>query len=123
MLGHLSFDEFSKRLADYAVGIAPYEYSETNLTPLSDSLKMRLYLAAGLPVVITRGFAFSDEIEENRLGFAVKNDVDSFAKAIIILLKDQKLNREIRKRAFAYSKELDLTGFYDRAFNVVLRTL
>lgn len=123
LLGHLSFREFSTRLADYAVGIAPYAYSEKSLTPLSDSLKMRLYLAAGLPVVITRGYSFSDEIEENGLGFAVEDTADSFAKAITVLLKDQKLNQEIRARALAYSKKLDLGGFYDRAFKIVLRTL
>lgn len=123
LLGHLPYHEFSSKLTNYSIGIAPYAYSETSLTPLSDSLKMRLYLATGLPVVITKGFWFSDEIEENKLGFAVKQDARSFARAILKLLVDQKLNQEIRKRALAYSEKLDLTGFYDRAFTVVRRTL
>lgn len=123
LLGHLPYEKFSSKLTNYSIGIAPYAYSETSLTPLSDSLKMRLYLAAGLPVVITKGFWFSDEIEANNLGFSVKDDAHSFAKAIVKLLMDKKLNQEIRKRALAYSEELDLTGFYDRAFTVVCRTL
>lgn len=123
LLGHLPYDKFSSRLTNYSIGIAPYAYSETSLTPLSDSLKMRLYLAAGLPVVITKGFWFSDEIEKNRLGFAVKDNADSFAEAILKLLTDQKLNQEIRNRALTYSKKLDLTGFYDRAFRLVRRTI
>ncbi|MFH1832998.1 MAG: glycosyltransferase [Candidatus Levyibacteriota bacterium] len=123
LLGHLPLEKFSTKLTDYAVGIAPYAYSEKSLTPLSDSLKMRLYLAAGLPVVITKGYWFSDEIEENRLGFAVNQTVDDFARAIIKLLNDNELNQEIRGRALSYSKKLDLTGFYNRAFKIVLRTL
>lgn len=123
LFGHLPYEEFSKKLTNYSIGIAPYEYSETSLTPLSDSLKMRLYLAAGLPVVITKGFWFSDEIEKNKLGFAVKQDIKSFANAILTLLTDKQLNREIRNRALAYSKKLDLTGFYDRGFTIVCRTL
>lgn len=123
LLGHLPLEKFSTKLTDYAVGIAPYAYSEKSLTPLSDSLKMRLYLAAGLPVVITGGYWFSDEIKENALGFAVGQTADSFAKAIVRLFEDQELNKKIRSRALSYSKKLDLTGFYDRAFKVVLRTL
>lgn len=122
LLGHLPYSQFAGKLTDYSVGIAPYAYSETSLTPLSDSLKMRLYLAAGLPVVITKGFWFSDEIQDNNLGFAVRDTAGSFAKAITKLLIDKKMNQEIRNRALAYSKELDLTGFYDRAFTVVRRT-
>lgn len=123
LLGHLPYSKFSSKLTDYSVGIAPYAYSETSLTPLSDSLKMRLYLAAGLPVVITKGFWFSDEIQENSLGFAVSATADNFAKAVTKLLVDKKLNQEIRDRALAYSEKLDLTGFYDRAFTVVRRSL
>lgn len=119
LLGHVSFPEFSAKLTDYIIGLAPYEYSENNLTPLSDSLKMRAYLAAGLAVVITKGFWFSDEIAENQLGFAVKARVDDFAKAIVAILKDHKRSQEIRERALSYSKKLDLTAFYDRAFDKV----
>jgi len=122
LLGHMKFKDFSTKLTNYSIGISPYKFSEQNLTPLSDSLKMRLYLAAGLPVVITKGFWFSDEIAENKLGFAVGDNADNFAKAIIKLFKDEKINFEIRKRAFAYSKKFDLTGFYDRAFNNVIST-
>lgn len=123
LLGHLSFKDFSQKLTNYSIGISPYRFSEQNLTPLSDSLKMRLYLAAGLPVIITKGFWFSDEITENELGLAVEDTSDSFAKAIIKLLKDGELNKKIRNRAFAYSKKMDLTGFYDRAFKKIFHTL
>lgn len=123
LLGQLKFSQFAPRLTYYGLGIAPYTYSSENLTPLSDSLKMRIYLAAGLPVAITGGFHFSDEIKEQKLGFAVSDNPKSFSEAIIKLLKNQKLNDQTRKRALAYSKKLDLTVFYNKAFSVVFRTL
>lgn len=116
LLGQLKFTEFGPKLTNYAVGIAPYTSSLDNLTPLSDSLKMRIYLAAGLPVVITAGFHFSDEIVEHKLGFAIEDNAKSFAKAIIALLENRTLNQETRKRALAYSEKYDLHKFYQEAF-------
>lgn len=121
LFGQLTFDQFAKKLTYYAIGIAPYAYSSENLTPLSDSLKMRIYLAAGLPVVITSGFHFSDEIEEHNLGFAVSDNPKSFAEAIIKLLENQKFNNETRNRALAYSEKYDVWRFYEEAFKKVFQ--
>jgi glycosyltransferase involved in cell wall biosynthesis len=121
ILGQLQFGEFAQKLTHYALGIAPYTFSNDNLTPLSDSLKMRIYLAAGLPVVITRGFHFSNEIATHKLGFAVENNAKAFADAIIKLLENQKLNNETRKWALLYSEKYDVWKFYQEAFKRVLR--
>lgn len=120
-LDSLSFKEFSPKLTNYSLGLAPYEPSTENLTPLSDSLKMRVYLAAGLPVVITEGFHFSDEVKKYDLGFTVDFSVDSFSRAITKLLTDKSLNDKIRKRALDYSEKYDLTKIYKSTFNKILK--
>ena len=69
-------------------------------------MKMRVYIAAGLPVVITKGFLFSHEIEEYQLGFSVNYEVKAFANKIIQILSNDHLNKKFRTNALAYSKNL-----------------
>lgn len=120
MLGMKTFEDFSKILTTYSVGIAPYEKVFDTLTATSDSMKMRVYLAAGLPVVITNGFVFSDEIEKLKLGFAVDFKVDSFVDKLYTLLTDKKLNQSIRIKALAYSEKIDIINIYNNAFDTIL---
>ena len=120
-LGVLKFKDFSQILTNYSAGIAPYEDVFDTLTATSDSMKMRVYLAAGLPVIITKKFIFSDEIEKNGLGFAVDFNIKSFSKVIIKVLKNPTLNIEIRHRALAYSKKYDIIIIYNSIFSKILR--
>lgn len=119
MLGNLEFREFKNKMTNYRLGLVTYKYSEVNLIPTSDSMKMRVYLAAGLPVVLTRGFIFSDEVTKNDLGYAVDYDVKAFAKAIMLILTDDDLSLRLRGNALVYSKAMDLTAIYDRTFSAI----
>lgn len=119
MLGNIEFGEFKDKMTNYRVGLVTYKYSEVNLIPTSDSMKMRVYLAAGLPVVLTKGFIFSDEVMKNKLGFAVDYDAKAFATPIIQILTDDTGSRRLRTRALAYSKSMDLTAIYDRTFRTI----
>ena len=120
MLGNVKFQQFKNTMTNYRMGLVTYKYSEVNLIPTSDSMKMRVYLAAGLPVVLTKGFIFSDEVVKNNLGFAVEYDVKGFAKSILQIMTDDALSRRLRTNALAYSKTMDLTGIYNRTFADIL---
>lgn len=119
MLGNLEFKKFKNVMTNYRAGLVTYKYSEVNLIPTSDSMKMRVYLAAGLPVILTKGFIFSDEVTKNNLGFAVEYDVTAFSKSIIRILTDDGLCRTLRNNALAYSKTMDLTAIYNRTFDQI----
>lgn len=120
LLGLLEFKDFSQILTNYAVGIAPYEDRFDTLTSSSDLMKMRVYLAAGLPVVITQGFIFSNEIVENKLGYAVSFTVKDFAQAIIKLLTNPTLNLNLRKKALNYSRRFDVIRIYNKTFEAII---
>lgn len=120
LLGVKTFEEFCKILTNYSVGIAPYLDRLDTLTARSDSMKMRVYLAAGLPVVITKGFHFSDEIEKFKLGYTVSFDPNASADKIVTLLTNSELNSAMRARALKYSEEYDIYKIYDRTFRKIL---
>ncbi len=119
MLGNLEFRDFKDRMTNYRAGLVTYKYSEVNLIPTSDSMKMRVYLAAGLPVVLTKGFIFSDEVVKHDLGYAVGYDAKAFASPLVRILTDDSLSRTLRTKALAYSKSMDLTAIYDRTFGAI----
>ena len=119
MLGNLEFGEFKDTMTNYRLGLVTYKYSEVNLIPTSDSMKMRVYLAAGLPVVLTKGFVFSDEVVKNDLGFAVDYDAQAIARRVSQILTDDGLSRRLRRNALSYSKSMDLTAIYDRTFGAI----
>lgn len=119
-LGKLTFKDYATDLTNYAVGIAPYEFSKNNLTQVTDPMKIRLYMSAGLPIVATKGFAFSEEIEKNNLGFAVDYDVESFSDKLIQLLSDNEFSNKMRVRTLEYSKKYDLHVFYNKVFKKIL---
>ena len=97
-----------------------YEFSKNNLLQMTDSMKLRLYAAAGLAIVITKGFDFSHEVEKNNIGFAVSFGAKPFADALVKLLTDASLAGKMRKTALEYSKKYDLHSFYKNAFSKIL---
>lgn len=120
LLGLMEYGEFSKILTDYAIGLAPYLDVMDNLTATSDSMKMRVYLAAGLPVIITRGFHFSDEIRKFKLGVTVPFDTEAIATAIIRLLSSKRTVVLMRQRALRYSQSYDIHSIYESTFRKIL---
>lgn len=119
-LGRLSFKDYAANLTNYSIGIAPYEFSENNLTQITDPMKIRLYMSAGLPIVVTGNFTFSEEIEKNNLGFAVDYNVESFSDKLIRLFSDNELSNKMRVRILEYSKKYDLHVFYNKVFEKIL---
>ena len=56
-----------------------------------------MYLACGLPVVITRVPPIAGEIEENNAGLAIDYSKEELVNAVLRLLSDEKLYLECRK--------------------------
>lgn len=120
LLGLQEFKDFSQVLTNYSLGIAPYEDRFDTLTASSDSMKMRVYFAAGLPVVITEGFTFSEEVKKHELGDTVPFRAEDFANAIIKILSNKNKCLMLRKNALVYSEETDIHTIYDKTFSLIL---
>jgi len=70
-------------------------------------LKVFEYLAAGLPVIGTKGSETETILTEGRCGLAIDYDAASFAVAAKTLLGDQDVYREYSRNAVAHSESLD----------------
>lgn len=93
-------------LASGTIAVAPYIDDETTFTRYTDPGKPKEYLAAGLPVIITRVPQFAEVIEAAGAGKAVAYDKQELAEAIISLLGSnniQQFQRKARQLASKYT--------------------
>jgi len=107
--------EVERMLSTCAIGVAPYVNSEDNYVRYTDPGKVKAYLAAGLPVVITKVPLAAYEIEKNECGIAIKYDKTEFAEAIIKLLTNKDLLIKFRKNSLKMAKKYTWNNIFDKA--------
>ncbi len=122
-LGIKNLEDYRANLTDYIIGLAPYRYSENNLLQRTDPMKPRLYIAAGLPVIATKGFYFTQEFVENKLGLGPSYDAKKYSDAIMSLLSNTKEYKKIRANCLSYSKKFDQDVIYTRVLSPVVLIL
>lgn len=116
--GYTQLAQTYKILSLGGIGLAPYQNLD-DFVKFSDPLKVKNYLAMGLPVIITKIPIIAQVIEHKKMGFAVtcKEDI---IRAIAELLSNQKVFLEFRKNALNYKNTCDINKIYDQAFKLVL---
>ena len=97
-------DTLIQLLCDSSIGLALYDLSGgASHLRYGDSMKIREYLAAGLPVITTPGHPMANETSKNSLGYVVSTDQE-FQNAVRAVYFDSKRYDELRKRAIEYSQ-------------------
>lgn len=103
--GWVPYDERASYLLESDIGVSCHlEHIETTYSYRTRVLD---YFWAELPVIVTRGDALSQLVEERGLGITVEpGDVEGFASAIIRMLEDEELARESRLNISKLGPEL-----------------
>jgi glycosyltransferase involved in cell wall biosynthesis len=98
--------EVEQLLATASVAAAPYRGGET-MTAYADPGKLKAYLAAGLPIVLTDVPPNARELEREAGATVVEPDAAALAAAIAAVLDDAARWRERRVAALAYVRRFD----------------
>lgn len=98
-------------LSDYTAGVAVYRSSESYVY-YSDPLKVKEYLAAGLPVIITDVPEIAQRIKREKAGVVI-SDESELSRGLRQLLKE---STAMRPAALALAKEYDWDTIFARAF-------
>ncbi|MEN9406984.1 MAG: hypothetical protein RLZZ455_200 [Candidatus Parcubacteria bacterium] len=110
--------EFLEYLSGCAVGLAPF-----NTRILDDKVKnadpgkIKDYMLAGLPVIVTKALSYHSDVEAKRAGIIIEYDERSFADAVISLLSDKRRLQEYRKNARQFVEKYDCEKIYSQQFS------
>lgn len=115
-LGFVADDRDVERiLARYAVGVAPYAQEKDSFKYYADPGKVKLYLAAGLPVVITRVPPIAEQLDAAQAGIAINHAAAELSSALIRLLTQPELYARYRENAICLAAQYAWTTIFDTA--------
>jgi len=125
-LGVLSRSELVDLLCRCAVALAPYHPNPKDdiaIARFADPGRVKDYLAAGLPVIITRVPGISSLIERRRAGLVIGYDGKELVEAASRMLTDDELFLELRRNAISLGKEYDSARIFENALAHCLTVL
>jgi glycosyltransferase involved in cell wall biosynthesis len=94
-------------LAEASLAVAPYAPDEGTFTRYADPGKLKAYLAAGLPIVLTDVSPNARELEREAGAEIVNYDAAAIADALSRGLASPERWRERREAALAYARRFD----------------
>lgn len=100
-IGDLS--DVYKIITKAVIGLAIY--NENGMMEFTDPAKVKLYLSAGLPVIVTRTPQIAPEIENKKCGIMIAYNKEEIKNAIVRLLKNEELLRKYSDNALVLSKK------------------
>lgn len=112
-----SHDEVDDLLCRGAIGLALFAPDKSSYEYYSDVGKPKAYLAAGMPVIITRVPEIADIIDKNKAGIVIKYDKKELVNALVTLLKDDKMYKEHRNNAISLSKKYIWNNIFQDTFD------
>ena len=113
--------EVFRILSHCRVGVAPYIPAVGSYAFYNDPGKVKDYLVAGLPVVMTRVSEFSFDIERNDAGKLVNYDKNDLADSVIELLENDALFRRQSQNALRLGEDFSAEKVFTDALAKTLR--
>jgi glycosyltransferase involved in cell wall biosynthesis len=106
-----------EEIAKSVLGIAMYKPEKANYTYFADPGKIKNYLAAGVPVILTNVPPIAVELKKTKCGIICEYKPEQFANSVIALLQNQKLLREYGQKAIRFAKSYDWNTLFADALS------
>ena len=107
-------------MANSAIAVAMYNKEKDSFTYYADPTKLKDYLSAGLPVLLTDVPHNAREIEKNKCGIIIDYCKNQIASAVIELMKNKSRLQEYRKNAVEYIQQFDWNIIFNEALRIWL---
>ena len=111
-----SSDEFYSILTVCGLALATYPTGDQTYKLYCDPGKVKIYLACGLPVLITDVPPIAKSIQERGAGKIVEHDPSSLAKTVLSILGDFERYKQMREQAESMAAEFDWDAIWCRTF-------
>ncbi|MBZ9577413.1 glycosyltransferase family 4 protein [Patescibacteria group bacterium] len=106
-------------LARCAIGVAPYPHLDHGYKQYCDPGKIKIYMACGIPVIITNVPNIAKDIKEKAAGIVIDYNKIHLINAVAKLLVDDEYYKRSRKNAIAFASSFD----WNYIFNFALSSL
>lgn len=109
-------EKLEQRITRSALALAPYVPDPANFTRFADPSKIKLYLACGLPIIMTDEFWNARDIERSGAGVIIPYDTSALASAVIAYLSNPQALEVARNAAGKLAADFA----WDRVFTSAL---
>ena len=113
------FAEVQRILAAACVAVAPYEESEDSFTRYADPGKLKAYLGAGLPILLTDVPPNAGELAEAGVAQLLPASADEFATAIEHLLDDGTSWERRHQASLVWRRRFDWAALFDEGLPAI----
>jgi glycosyltransferase involved in cell wall biosynthesis len=110
-------EKIDEMMSESAVAIATYKPEKaqlSNFTYYADPTKLKDYLSAGLPIILTDISYNAKEIAAKKCGVLVQYDKQEIAKALLKVLTDENKIKEYRRNALVYARDFDWRNIFSK---------
>lgn len=107
-------------MADSVAAVAAYRHDMASFTAYADPTKLKDYLSAGLPIIMTDVPSNARELEAHGCAVIVDADKDSIARAVVELVTNKRVLKRMRVSAVKYIEEFDWARIFARNLSRVL---
>jgi len=118
-----SHEEVEMKLTHMGIGLALYQPDPKSFTYFTDTNKPQIYMACGLPVLITDVASSSGEICRQGAGLLVTYDVASVSRALRLWLTNSQAHIQARRKAIQLAEGHSWNVLFDTAFEQTLQQI
>lgn len=106
-------------MADSALAIAMYDRDKDTFTYYADPTKLKDYLSAGLPILLTDVPFNAHDIEKHKCGVIIEYNKKTIVKSITSMLSNEKRLIQYRDNAIQYISEYDWGSIFSEAIKTI----
>jgi len=116
-LGYIeSHEEMENRIAQSALAVALYDKTYDTFSYYADPGKIKNYLGAGVPVLMTDVPYVASQVAKEKCGIIVDYDETSVTKVLSDFFSLPKKMEQYRKNAIRFARKYEWNDIFDKAF-------
>ena len=118
-LGYMKYTNVIQFLSECGIGLAPYAPIPDSTLWTTDPMKLKVYMACGIPVIVTSIPESASEIVENHAGLVINYDKNELVNAISKMLTDDDFYCKCKENAVKVASTYDWEEIFSSAFKLM----